>query len=233
MKIAIPTYNRPELKSLELAESIVGKENVYVFFHNEEDRAKYTKPITNAVITNKPKGIGRQRNAILDYFEDGEWIIMMDDDLSEIYKLKMGKLAALTPEEARAEFQKNIDICDQNNCYLWGVYPCANAFFMNNRITNKAFIIGWIMGVKINMLRFDETFPTKEDFDYALQNMLTYKKVARFDYLTCNAKFKAKGGLDYVYGSEKEQIACEMLLHKWGNWVRPNPKRVNEVLLSI
>jgi hypothetical protein len=115
---------------------------------------------------------------------------------------------------------------------LWGVYPVKNEFFMKDRINNKSFIIGWIMGIIVNELRFDETMPTKEDYDYAIQNLVKYKKVARFDYLTCNAKYQAKGGLDYVYGTDKERQAREMLLAKW-NIVKENKNKDNEVYIDL
>jgi hypothetical protein len=236
MKIAIPTYNRPELKSYDLACSIVGEENVYVFFHNQADREQYRADIKNVVITGLPKGIGGARNAILNYFKQGEEIIMMDDDISEITRLSLfdkKRVIVLKPKEALFEFKLCFDTIKAQKAYLWGVYPVNNAFYMARKVNGKCFIIGWIMGIIVNELRFDEQMPTKEDYDYAIQNIKKYKKVARFDYLSCNAKYQAKGGLDYVYGTEKEKQAFQMLMDKWEGIVVSNPNRPNEVILRI
>lgn len=233
MKIAIPTYNRPELRVYDLAKQIVGEDNVFVFFHNEEDRKKYPQNIKNAIITNTERGVARARNSILNFFKEGEEIVMMDDDITEIYKLDGNKLKLLTSEEIRKEFEKAFYICRRNNTFLWGIYPVKNSYFMKNSISNKGLIIGWIMGIIINDLRFDERFMTKEDYDYGLQNIKKYKKVIRLNYLTCNSKFKSKGGLDYVYGTEKEEEACRLLLEKWKGYVYPDKRRKNEVKLCL
>jgi len=154
MKIAIPTFNRPMLKSYELAKEIVGEDNVFVFFHNQEDSNQYPQDIKNRIITNTNKGIGIARNNILTYFEKGEQIIFMDDDITEVNKLQFQELIKLSPQEIKGQFEKCFNICEKNGCYLWGIYPVNNAFFMKNKINNKCFIIGWIMGIVINDLRF-------------------------------------------------------------------------------
>lgn len=233
MKICIPTYNRPELKTYPLACSIVGEENVFVFFHNAEDREKYAPNIRNAVITNKDRGNAQARNSILEYFPEGEEIVMMDDDITEISKMVFNRLYRLNAESIRAQFEICFELCRQNKVYLWGVYPVNDAFYMKTKISNKCLMIGWIMGIVINKLRFDETLYSKVDYDYGLQNILMYKKIARFDYLTCNAKINTKGGLDFMYGTELQKQSYELFLKKWAGYVKINPRKEGEVILNI
>ena len=238
MKIAIPTYNRPACVSYELAKSIVGEDNVYVFFHNVEDASQYKINIKNKIITNTPRGAAIAKNSILNFFKAGEEIVLMDDDVTSVSKLSFDskKLIKLKPFEILKEFEKCFEICKKNNCFLWGIYPVENYFFMKHKISNKCLLVGHILGVIINDLRFDENLPVKNDYDYALQNIVKYKKVARFDFLTCDGKVNSKGGLDYIYKSKDlYEKDFNKFMEKWSGYsgfkLKINPKRKNEVLL--
>jgi hypothetical protein len=109
-KIAIPTFNRPELKTYKLACDIIGDDNVFVFFHSQEDYAQYKQVIRHPIITNAERGVANNRNAILDFFEKDDNIVMMDDDIDKILKLKNNKLIELKPEEIKIEFEKAFQI---------------------------------------------------------------------------------------------------------------------------
>jgi hypothetical protein len=233
MIIAIPTYKRPnKLLTLELANNIVGAENVYIIFHTNEDYLEYSKnyQIKNKIITNLT-GITKQRNAILNHFPVGTEIIMMDDDVTEIYILENNKLRSLTPFEIFKQFTNNFNICKKNNCFIWGIYPVKNAYFMKKRINNKGFIIGCCFGIINNELRYDENLTSKEDYDITLQNIKKYNKVARFDYLTTNAKHYQKGGCEEIWKTNKKRLDVEYLIKKWGKLIKLNKKRDNEILI--
>lgn len=235
MRIAIPTLNRADsFKTFDLACAIVGEENVYVFFHTEQDRLAYKHyNISNIIVTNKPRGIAGQRNAILDYFGEGE-IVMMDDDIDEIYEFMDKKnLKTLSPQEIKGSFGKAFDIAAKNRTSLWGIYPVKNPFFMDNKINNKGLLIGWIMGIKVTDIRFDEQLSGKEDFDFGLQHIKRDRKFIRLNYLTCNAGINNPGGLDFYYNSPQHKEACTRLLHKWKGYIAPHSSKENEVRLII
>jgi len=94
MKIAIPTYNRPELKVYKLACSIVGEENVFIFFHNEEDSKNYP-PVKNKIITNTDKGVAIARNSILNYFEQNEHIVPINTSMEYLFRQNWMKITIL------------------------------------------------------------------------------------------------------------------------------------------
>lgn len=237
MKICIPTLNRPnKLLTYELACNIVGKENVYVFFHNDEDKNEYLKnyDIKNWVITNKPIGIAGQRNAILDYFSKDEMIIMLDDDIKSFKKLSQRrKLEVMSNEEVKELFVNAFANCQFNDCALWGIYPVPNEFYMKNKINNKGFIIGTCMGIIINDLRFDEDIQAKEDYDYTLQNIKKYHKLIRYEYITFDKCNSSDGGCGTYRNKDSEFEDFNKLLNKWGSLIRINPKRENEILINI
>lgn len=239
MKICIPTLNRPnKLLTYELACNIVGKENVYVFFHNDEDKNEYLKnyDIKNWVITNKPRGIAGQRNAILKFFKKGDFIIMLNDDIKGFKKLNSKKkLDSMSNKEIKDFFINAFTNCQFNDCNLWGVYPVPNGFYMKNRINNKGFIIGTCMGIIVEDMIFDESMHTKEDYDYTLQNIIKHKKVLRFDNITCYATHAEKkgGGCSYAYQDGIYNNDFNILCNKWGSLIKINPKRENEILINI
>src|SRR5690606_20038526 len=147
-----------------------------------------------------------QQNYILDYFGFGKNVLILHDDIKNFYKLNGKDLKLIYTEQCADEFEKCFDICEKNNIYLWGMYMIKNPYFMKKKINNKGFIISSVMGLRINSLRFDEDLSVKEDYDYTLQNIITHKKVARFDYLCNDAGHMQKtgGGYDYIYKDNKK-----------------------------
>ena len=234
MIIAIPTYQRYDnLLTLKLAEEIVGFDSVYVFFHTEEEKSNYLKnySIKNTVVTGNPKGISGQRNSILNFFETGSEIVMLNDDIQNFYELRE-ELVKLTPDEIRQKFSEAFTLCRKLNRFLWGIYPIKNDFYMKKKINSKAFVIGSTMGIINNVLRFDEDFHSKEDYDFTIQNIIKYGGIVRLDYLCCDAKHQEKtGGCSYVFKSHYKKDFAR-LLYKWENFVRINPRRKHEILLK-
>jgi hypothetical protein len=116
---------------------------------------------------------------------------------------------------------------------LAGCAPTDNPFFSKQRVHTSAFIVGdfmWVAGGCPE--RFDEQLPLKEDYDYTLRHLAAYGRVARVDQLLASFAHRTnKGGAVAYRTPELEQQAITRLTDKWGDAIRPNPKRSNEVLL--
>ena len=89
MKIAIPSYKRANTlrdKTAALLERYnVPSENVIIFVANEEERVAYAEALKDSpysYIVVGVVGMGAIRNFIRDYFDEGEFIVNLDDDLS-------------------------------------------------------------------------------------------------------------------------------------------------------
>ena len=175
--VAIPTYNRQDVlenKTLKtLIDGGVSKNKIYLFVANQEQCRLYEESIPKnmykEIIIGK-KGIANQRNFIANYFDEGQYVVSMDDDVEEFQMLRGEKLAKL-----------------------------KNPFFMYNEITmDSRFLIGVTYGfiVRHNRnLRPSIKSETKEDYE---QTILYYKMdggVMRFNYITTKTKFNAPGGL--------------------------------------
>ena len=85
--------------------------------------------------------------------------------------------------------------------------------------------------VKPSEVRFDTQLTLKEDYDFTLQH-ISRKKVLRYQkYLFSFKHYSNKGGAVDIRNNEEEQKNIRILKSKWGDKVRLNPKRKNEILI--
>jgi len=78
MKVVIPTYQRYDCPTLKLLEGI---EDVTLFVANEEEEILYREKYPTIKIVVGELGIKNQRNFITNYFEEGEMLVSLDDDI--------------------------------------------------------------------------------------------------------------------------------------------------------
>jgi hypothetical protein len=217
--VAIPTYNRYDVlehKTLKtLIEGGVNKNRIYLFVANQEQYRLYEdaipKSMYKAIVVGK-KGITNQRIFIANYFEEGQYVISMDDDVEEFQMLRGDKLVKL--RNVTGFFENAYKLLKTNKLYIWGIYPVRNPFFMYNEITmDLRFLIGVTFGFITRhdrRLRPSINAETKEDYE---QTILYYKMdggVMRFNNITAKTKFNAPGGLG-TDRYERNKSAAEYL----------------------
>lgn len=221
--VAIPTYNRQDVlenKTLKtLIDGGVSKNKIYLFVANQEQYRLYQESIPKnmykEIIIGK-KGIANQRNFIANYFEEGQYVVSMDDDVEEFQMLRGEKLAKL--KNVEDFFVDAYKLLKKNKLFIWGIYPVQNPFFMYNEVTTDLrFLIGVTYGfiVRHNRnLRPSINSETKEDYE---QTILYYKMdggVMRFNYITTKTKFNAPGGLG-TDRYERNKSAATYLFKKY------------------
>ena len=93
INVAVPSYKRATTfrdKTAKLLERYnVPPEWVTVFVANEEEKEKYAEALKDSPYKNIVVGIvgmGAIRNFIREYYDEGEFIVNLDDDLSDIKK---------------------------------------------------------------------------------------------------------------------------------------------------
>jgi len=246
-KIAIPTYKRAETlkqKTLKMLENEnINKDNIYIFFANQKELDSYNlKGYKNLIVG--VLGLTNQRNFIVNYFDEGEKILWLDDDLSEIKGVekdpeKAGKAfdnkfkEATVAEAAEAGFQK----LEENNCSLFGIYPVNNKGFMTigNVSTDLKYIIGCFYGTinKKELFTFDvdeSNGGAKEDF---LRTLMVYEKegkVIRLNYFTPITNYYSEaGGLQSIgdeFGERKKRdfISMKYICERFKNMAFENIK---------
>ena len=232
MKIAIPSYRRPNAKTLNLLKEF-SKEDIFIFVHDDKDFYSYQRnsDLAQIIKTDQLLGIVNQRNFILDYFDKGEKIVVLDDDVNKICKLVNNRLQDVN--KIKDFFNFSFELCESKGMKLWGVYPIDNPFFMSMKASERHFIIGTLTGIIVDDLRYDPVLKVKEDYDFTLQNIIKFGGALRLDYYTIKADhYTNKGGCVDYRNEQIEKECAEYLLRKYPKMLKMNPKRKNEILIK-
>ena len=171
------------------------------------------------------------RNFALEHaFENNNICIQLSDDIKKVttnknfFKKKIVKLDEAI-EDIVSKFIKIKGV------YLMGVPPTDNYFFANKLVLENKFCIGDMLFVKPNELRFDTQLSLKEDYDYTLQHIQKAKVLRYQKYLFTFKHYSNKGGAVDIRNDKEEQKNIMILKYKWGDKIRLNSKRKNEILI--
>jgi len=246
-KIAIPSYKRQDVlkkKTLPmLAEYKVPKRLIHVFVADSIEAKIYRdtldKDTYGKLIIGKP-GIKEIRNFMANYFDEGERIVYLDDDIAKLWRCvtkgdpknkKDNKLIVL---ESFDEFVKDaFKLSKKTGFHNWGPYPIDNPFFMkptmpdNSHIsTDLKFIMGGFNGVINNKTAEIRTISDKEDYERTIKYYLKDDGVIRFNNISCSTRcYKGMGGIQFDRKKETSAINAKILIEKYPDLVTLNDSR--------
>jgi len=214
--------------------ALVGAATWYV---PEADVAAYAAAGAASVVGSG--ALCRSRNhALDDAFAAGLVCVQLSDDLSRIKKAVHSTTTPPKVVGVDITFAAAVDeissLMSAVGAELGGCAPTNNPFFSNpdRPCGTHHFIVGDFVVVKPTVLRFDESLRLKEDYDYTLQHLACVGVVARANtVLTHFAHRTNKGGAVAVRTPELEQASIRQLRERWGDKIRDNPKRPNEILM--
>lgn len=227
MLIAMPSKGRAgEVSSLRFVDGAV------LFVPATEFgayRAAYPEALIHAV-PNAVRGITRTRNFILDYAEGiGEpRVVFVDDDAITVGWVRLyvdrGRPQKMTPQEVRREFEVLSDVAEQAGFSVWGVATQAalRSVYPYRPFIFRTYVTASCMGMRSDTgLRFDETFPVKEDYELCLRMMRDEGGVlgARYMYWQ-NEHWGTEGGCKDYRTQEMEEEAVARLQERYPGWVR-------------
>lgn len=223
---------------------------VYVISSGRYDKLNFSQEQKNKYIFCVKNGEKElyQKNGCKNVFETGTLIQSRNEALNMAFG--QNKICVqLSDDLKKVTTNKNFSIKKQvnldyainelvtifnkvNGVYLMGIPPTSNDFYAKNIISKNTFCIGDMLFIKPNNLRFDSLLTLKEDYDYTLQHLKKYGNCFRYQkYLFEFEHYKNKGGaVDYRTKSE-EQKNIKYLMQKWGDKIRLNSKRENEILI--
>jgi hypothetical protein len=174
----------------------------------------------------------QSRNAALDMaFNENKICVQLSDDLKKVttnknFTLKKQVDVDFAIRELIKVFMK------VEGVYLMGIPPTSNDFFAKSLISKNTFCIGDMLFIKPNDLRFDTSLTLKEDYDYTLQHLEKFNNTFRYQkFLFEFEHYKNKGGAVDYRTEKEEQKNILLLFQKWGDKIRLNPKRKNEILI--
>ena len=227
MKIAIPSYKRANTlrdKTAALLERYnVPSENVIIFVANEEERVAYAEALKDSpysYIVVGVVGMGAIRNFIRDYFDEGECVVNLDDDLSSFKKKDPNnEKKMIDVDDVMSEvFLPMKKLMEENNNSLCGVYAASNAFFMNYEAkVGLYYCIGSCWG-NINSHDPDlyVQLDDKEDFERTLQHYVKDGSVCRLDNITVISKYYTEdGGMQVERTVERIDKSADELVRRY------------------
>lgn len=194
MKIAILSYQRYNVKTIAL----LGDLPYTLFVANQEEYDLY--PYPNKVIGEL--GIVQQRNFITNYFDEGEIIVSLDDDITEF----IGPLNWI---------QECVDYLEKSKLQLMCFPPTSNPYFCNG----KKFSEGRYLAVgSCHIYKNDKqllSIPFVEDYERSLLSIQKYGAVIRCGNVCIKTKMFAKGGLSEERTRDSYLQSVYKLLHKF------------------
>tara|TARA_R100000657_G_C4645932_1_gene91007 strand:- start:205 stop:978 length:774 start_codon:yes stop_codon:yes gene_type:complete len=245
MKIVIPSYERYgtiQQKSIKvLMNAGYEPSDIYVFVANEDQYNKYREKIDKDIsIIIAVKGLKEVREFIFNYFDEGEYLLCLDDDIEavrELYKNEDNKSRLRPVENLKEIVDKGFDLCEKHSLKLWGLYPTPNnAFFMENQkeITfDYKFIIGNFFGC-INCRDMNKlSVPDLDDYERSIRSYLLYGGSIRFNHIAPKTKFKKNTG--GAQDDDRENRLCqsrEILMNTYPDllFMRQRKNDINPVL---
>lgn len=232
VNVAVPSYKRHKTfreKTASLLEKYeVDPVSVTIFVANKEEEQLYRKELAKTPYNQKDSivvgvpGMGAIRNFIRDYYDEGDYVVNFDDDLSAIKRKSPENEKKL--EDIENIYNEIFDPMYQNmikhDNKLCGVYAASNPFFMNYEPkVGLYYCIGSLWG-NINDKHPDRyvQLDDKEDFERTLQHYVLDGSVCRLDNITVESKYYTEqGGMQVERTTERIHKSAEELVRRYPN----------------
>lgn len=239
-KIVIPSYKRAHTivkKTLPyLQECSIDMRKIYVFVADDNEYLDYVKEMAlfDVNIVVGVHTLRAQRNFIIDYFLEGEYLINIDDDIDCLMYAKDSKLHKLLDfdEIVNAGYQQMI----KNNAKLFGIYAVSNHFFMSDTVsTDNKYICGGFFG---NIVDKDDALKLeledKEDFE---RSILYYKKfgvnIRLNNYTLKTNAYKGIGGMQETRTKQRIHESAIFLAEKYPDYCKINTAKKNKEFTEV
>jgi hypothetical protein len=223
LRLAIPTYRRSQTianKTLRyLNDQGYPPPLIYLFVASEEEKVEYENNVPfylyGQIVVGVP-GLMHQRNFITQYFDEGELLIEMDDDVESIYCMTGGFKDLVT-------YATNLLSIGQGG--LFGVMPNDDKRTMSlQTTTHLAFIIG-TFSIRRNHHSILITQVQKEDYERTILYFLRYRKVYRYKAAGVKTRYlKNAGGLQDGHRLETMEECVQYLCNTYYTIVRRREK---------
>lgn len=197
--IAIPSLSRPTIlveQTLNtLHQNEIKKETITIFVIESEYETYMNETKGEYRIVIGEKGLIQQRNFIENYFQEGDHIVFLDDDIKSI-DLTMSMFIDLDNL-----FQEAFRDCIHYKSFIWSVYPVFNPFFREQReeVSNCLNImIGAFYGIinrpNYTVLKHLLTNDNKEDTERSIMYFKNDGIVLRYDRVSFETKYYGSSG---------------------------------------
>jgi hypothetical protein len=243
-RVVIPSYQRPERVVGQTLRTLAAKgvpdELITVFLHDNDPHLKeYTRRLHDEQIdyyVTTARGIGEQRQAIVNRYPEGTKLVGMDDDIEEVICTTGPRWANVLPvADLHAKFVEMFNWCELEDLYVWGTAPVNNPFFMKEWGTPPSVglklcmftMFGWINrpGHPVHT----QTVQYKDEQEFSLRAWWYDGAVLRADDMAVKTVFYADGGCTAA-GRNYQQVEDSVvsLMQQWPELITRNTKKGSE-----
>ena len=231
--IAIPSHRRWEIfkeKTLAyLQRTNVDMARVTVFLSDSEDMQAYNDcPISVKCVETGAKNVTEKFNAIHDFYEKGEEVFVMEDDISLI--LGLGGNEKMELHDLHQLITKGFERIPLGG--LWGLAPHDNSFFFSMKEKEGLMlVVAHAFGfVSTQNPELAVTQIAKSDYERTLRYFVKYGSVHRLDWVGAKTKsYTQKGGMQSDHSREEryahERDAVDYMCKMWPHFVSENVKK--------
>jgi hypothetical protein len=240
-RIAIPSYKRSETirkKTLKylLEDCLIDASKIDIFIADEKEKLDYNYLEKEGlrIIVGVPT-LMAQRNFITNYYEDGQMILNMDDDIEGIYEKVDDKNTRLV-----IRLDKLIEVgfrsCIKKRTKLWGINAVLNPFFMKENIsTNLKYIVGCFWGQIIDKRKdLEITLEDKEDYERTIKYFHTFRKVVRLNWIAPKTNYYGEaGGMQETRTEKRVSDSAVYLATKYPQYCSMNSNKTNHSEIKL
>ena len=191
----IPSYQRAEqLKAKTLTylrEQRIDPQHIYIFVRNDDEKLSEYQNIEGInLVTTDVKGIGMTHNYITEYFDEGEFIVEIDDDLVNLID---NRKQSVNLQETIQDMKK---IMTEQSISYGGIYQCDNSMFMSG-CSQYTYDLRYMLGLfRLRFIRKDILLETNysEDFENCILHYLRDGKILKNNWVAGKTKNYAEGG---------------------------------------
>ena len=201
MRFVIPSFQRPNdvmKKSLfYLTENDVKPQDIWLFVRKDDHCIEQYMNLKKSfwglnIIETERKGIGKTHNLITETFDENEFIVEIDDDLTDLLDNEKNPVNFLKFCEEMKE--KMIEV----GASYGGTYQVLNKMFMSNNkqyTTDLRYMLGC---VRLRFVRKDIILETNyaEDFENCILHYLRDGVILKNNWVCPKTKNYSEGGCD-------------------------------------
>ena len=237
IKIAIKTKNRVEKLRKKTYSSIIQKygfdeSKVHLFVSDDKDLKEYSKAYPKCKVIKGPSGIAAIDNFIVQYFNEGEVYLYMNDDVSGIYEV-VDKKNMKEVEDLKSLLNKLIKECKKNNFTYGGFYPVCNPFYMHGQkpirhdlslVMDPVSICINNKDVKLTEIKVPKPDGTtfigeSSDAEKCIQHYMSRGGIVRFNRYSPKVEYYGKEGGYQGRDAFTEKYTAEFLMNKYPDYV--------------
>lgn len=239
-------YNTINNKTLKLLKKwVIPNENIYIFCPINEIEL-YQEKCPDINIIDGGNSIVECNNLIIDYFDEGEYIIQFDDDVTWLLELGTDNNRIKINNKLRPKgfidydlnklIKNGYKLMIDKQIPIWGTYPVCNDFYMNDLKTptfDLKFLIGRIFGF-LNDKSIRTTSLVRDDYERSILYYIKYGGNIRFNHIAVYADtYVGKGGLAEQRTINMMSLDVDEMINKYPEYVaeKKNKGRYREIRL--